>query len=188
MATTTNVSASTPAIAGAISIAPVGTTLPTDATTALDEAFKTLGYISEDGLTNSNSPSGDTVKAWGGDPVLMFNGDKEDTFGWSMLETLNVDVLKMVYGEANVTGTLATGITVTANNKDVPAKAFVVDMIMREGALKRIVIPSGLLTELGDITYTDTDAVAYEVTITAQKDANGNTHYEYIKSASVTNG
>ena len=61
-------------------------------------------------------------------------------------------------------------------------------MIMREGALKRIVIPSGLLTELGDITYTDTDAVAYEVTITAQKDSAGNTHYEYIKSASVTNG
>ncbi len=188
MSTTTNVTASTPAIAGAISVAPVGTALPTDATTALESAFKTLGYISEDGLTNNNSPSGDTVKAWGGDPVLMFNAGKEDTFSWSMIEALNVDVLKLVYGDDNVTGTLATGITVTANAKDLPAKAFVIDMIMREGALKRIVIPSGLLTELGEISYNDSNAVGYEITVTAQKDANGNTHYEYIKSASQTNG
>ena len=59
-----------PKTTGAIWVAPVGSTLPTDATTALDAAFKCLGYASEDGVTNANSPDTDTVKAWGGDTVL----------------------------------------------------------------------------------------------------------------------
>ena len=155
MSTVSNVTAAKPRTGGAIYRAPLGTAIPTDATTALAEAFKALGYLSEDGLVNTNSPESDSVKAWGGDVVLAYQSEKADTFQFTPIEALNVDVLKAVYGDSNVSGTLADGLSITANADDQEEAVWVFDMIMRGGVLKRIVIPDGKISEIGDITYAD---------------------------------
>ena len=90
-------------------------------------------------------------------------------------------MLKAVYGSTNVTGALATGLTVTANAKEPEEGVWAIDMVMNSNTVKRIVIPHGKISDLGDISYTDSDAVGYEITITALPDSSGNTHYEYIK-------
>ena len=178
--TATNVSTGKPKIGGAIYVAPVGSTLPTSAIATLDAAFKCLGYCSDDGLTNDNSPESDNIKAWGGDVVLTVQTEKADEFGVTLIEVMNEDVLKVVYGSANVTGALDTGLTITANSKELDSWAFVVDMVLNGSGKKRIVIPNGKVKEIGTITYKDDEAIGYETTIAALPDSSENTHYEYV--------
>ena len=52
----TKVTAGKPNVGGAIYRAPFGSTLPTSTSATLDAAFKELGYASEDGVVNTNSP------------------------------------------------------------------------------------------------------------------------------------
>jgi hypothetical protein len=180
--TATNVSTGKPNKSGAIFFAPLGTTLPTDADATKDAAFVALGYVSEDGLTNDNSPESSQIKAWGGDTVLNMQTERPDSFSFTLLEVLNEDVLKAVYGDSNVIVDDQTGsITVKATADELNGGSWIIDMIMRGGRKKRIVIPNGTISELGTITYKDDEAVGYQLTITDVPDASGVCHYEYIK-------
>lgn len=181
--TAANVTVGKPKVGGAIYVAPLGSTLPTDSSTALDAAFKCLGYVSEDGVTNSNSPESDNVKAWGGDTVLVLQTDRPDSFSLTLLEGLNEDVLKTIYGSSNVIVDAQGNITVKATADEMIGHAWVFEMIMKGNRAKRTVIPNGTVSELGDIVYKDDEAVGYNVTIQDVPDASGVYHYEYIAAA-----
>lgn len=181
MPSTANVSTGKPKTAGAVYRAPKGTTLPTDASTALAAAFEDMGYISEDGVTNTNSPDTEKIKAWGGQTVLVVVNEKSDSFKLKFLESLNSDVLETVYGASNVTVGTNT-IAIVANAAALGEYVYVIDMVMGT-AMKRIVIPCGSLSEVGDIVYKDNEPVGYELTLECLPDSSGNNHYEYIKTA-----
>lgn len=174
------ISTGKPKIGGAIFTAPVGTALPTDATTELNTAFKGLGYVSDDGLENDNAPDTDTISAWGGEKVLTITKSKDDTFKFTLIQTLNVEVAKVAYGSNNVSGDLTTGITIKANSNSAESRSYVIDMVLNNDCMKRIVIPDATVSDLGTITYKDDEAIGYEITLSCTPDSAGNTHYEYI--------
>lgn len=150
-----------------------------------EKAFKSLGYISEDGMTNANSPESDSIKAWGGDTVHTYQTEKPDTFQFQLIEALNAEVLKAVYRDDNVTGDLETGLTVKANAKEQQDACWVVETILNGDTVKRVVVPCAKITEIEDIVYKDDEALGYGVTISATPDSAGNTHYEYLKKGSA---
>ena len=157
-----NVTAAKPKVGGAVWRAPLGTTLPKDAKSDLDPAFK------------------ESTSAWGGDTVLDAMGEKPDNWKFTLIEALDPEVLKAVYGDDNVTGTLETGITVKANSTERPPCAWVIDMVMKNKVKKRVVLPCAGVISVGDITYADKSPVGYETTLSAVPDTDGNTHYEYM--------
>ncbi|MCQ3822712.1 phage tail tube protein [Streptococcus agalactiae] len=183
VANSSNVTTAKPKIGGAIYTAPIGTELPKDTTTELNEAFKSLGYISEDGLSNEDKRESEEIQAWGGDVVESAQKSKADKFTYTLIEALNIEVLKEIYGKDNVSGDLKNGITVKSNSKALEEHCLVIEMILKNNTVKRIVIPKGKVAEVGEIKYVDNEAAGYETTVQAFPDAEGNTHYEYIKGA-----
>jgi len=178
--TASNVTAGKPNTTGAVYYAAKGATLPTDVTTALTD-WTSVGYLSEDGVTNATEIESEDIKAWGGDTVLSVRTGKTDTFTFRMLEALNPDVLKAVHGASNVSGTLTAGITVNVNASQPDNLCWIIDQIMTGGVKKRIVIPDAAVSSVAEVQYADNAAVGYEVTLTCLPDASGNSHYEYIK-------
>lgn len=180
-----NVSFGKPKATGAVFVAPKGTAVPTDATTALGASFKNLGYISEDGLVDSIETDTTDIKAWGGDVVLSGQSSFAETFTVNLLET-NVDTLKAIYGEANVTendGVISVAVTAA----ELPEQVVVFETVLTGGRIKRIVVPHAKIVDRSqEISYTDGDAIIYPAKFKAFPDTNGSYHNEYIATSGVT--
>lgn len=187
--TATNVSVGKPAAGGAVYRADTTATAPTSADSSLGSTFKCTGYISDDGWTNTLNRESTDIKAWGGDTVLTTQTSKSEEIKLTFIEILNDEVLKTLHGDTNVSGALATGLSVQENSKEFPTKMWVIDTILTGGVKCRKVVPYGKVSEIGDIQYKDDTVIGAEVTISALPDTSGNTSYTYYKQpASGTSG
>jgi len=173
-----NISTGKPQVTGAAFVAPLGSVLPNDAVTQLAPEFVNVGYCAESGLTNSISNETNDVKAWGGDTVLTIQTGRSETYALSLLE-MNQTALKQVFGEGNVTVS-SDSIVVIGNNAVRERYVWVFEILLSAGRIMRIVIPSGKVTEVGDISFVDGEPIKFDLTIAALPDAIGNTSYRYI--------
>ena len=138
------------------------------------------GFISEDGVTESNENDTDKVKAWGGDTVRVVQTDHTVTYSLTFLES-SPTILKAVYGEDNVVE--AGGlVTVKVNSDTLEHRSWAFEM--KDGDKRiRIFVPDGQITSRGEITYTHSGAIQYEVTIEAFPDANGDKAIKVLETA-----
>lgn len=160
-------------------VAPYGTELPTDATSDIPEAFESLGYISEDGLTNSTEIETEDRYDWAGDLVKTSQGEYSETYQVSFLES-RASVLKTVFGDDNVTDDGRGSITVKHNGNFMEERSYVFESLITSTLIKRTVIPRGVISERDDVVENSSDLVAYTPTIKALAcDAEGNTAFVY---------
>ena len=162
-------------VTGAVYVAPSGTALPTTATVALNAAFEELGFVSDEGVTESQATDNNDVRAWqNGAIVRRIQTTHDLTYNFTCIET-NDQVLDTFYGNY-------TGGTVQVTGTQPDAQAWVIDVI--DGSeRKRIVIPSGQLTDREDVVYANTDVTGYGMTITCYPDASDVKAYQYILGA-----
>jgi hypothetical protein len=185
-----NVTSGKPKVEGAIFTALKATAnlvIPTDTDTALGTGYECVGYISEDGVKRAKEITAESIKAWGGDTVMRTRTANDANFTFKMIEYLKKIVQQVVYGAENVTGDLATGMTI----KDKPSysgesRVWVIDQIMTGNVKSRIVILDATVTAIAEIAYKDNEAAGYEVTLGTLPDASGTTVYEYLKAPAAT--
>lgn len=166
------------AVTGSINYGPVGTTLPTDATTAINAAFDEVGYANEDGITQSINEDRTEIKAWqNADVVRKIRTSHDVTYAFTMLET-NLTTLEIYYGDGSVSGTLDNGVVEVRG--DLSTRGPWVLHVIDGDELIRIVLPDGEVTERGDTQYVNANAIQYPVTITAYPDNTGVKAYLYL--------
>ena len=162
-------------------LAPYGTDLPTDNTTALGAAFLNMGFLGDDGVSFSDSSSTENGFDANGDTIATTQGEIEKTFTLTFRE-IKKDNLAVLYGESNVTD--ATG-TITVHDKGPNSGTYsgVLEILLKDGRKWRRVIPQCNPGELGDMTINYNELVGREITMTALKDATTGDYYtDYIDS------
>lgn len=183
---TRNVAAAKPKVGGGVYTAPLGTVLPTDATTALAAGFTPLGYISDAGLTPTRDTTVEKIKAWGGDIVAALLTDESRSFEFTLLEVFSADVQKFVHGEANVTVTApaaGVGTKLAVLDKGGKPDQQVLVFEMRHGdKSRRVIVPVADPTITGEEPWADGSLSAYTVTVEAIKDTSAVRVYEYFQN------
>lgn len=174
MATAANVRVG---VTGAVYVAPVATALPDDASTDLIAAYEDVGFIHEDGVTETQDTDTNDIIAWqNGATVRKVQTSHDLMYQFTMLETSEV-TLREFYG--NFTDGGVGDDSVTIDGAELPNRRWVLSVL--DGAhVLRIAIPDGQITERGDITYANGEAVGREVTITCYPDSDGNKAYVYM--------
>lgn len=164
--------------------APLGTTLPTDASAPLDALFTDHGWLGEDGITLMVNRANTKHHAFGSDLVKTTQDNYEESLKLTLLES-DPDVLETVFGADSVTLGVDGGgnrtIAIAHSSRQLPRSAFVVEVV--DGSkIRRIVVQEGMVVDLDDVKYVHNDLLSYTITIDCYKPASGNAEavLEYI--------
>ena len=151
-------------VSGEISVGLTSATAPATAAAALT-GFTGLGYVGEDGVTETVNRTVENLKAWqNAATVRTVVTDADVTYQFVLIETTKATV-ELAYG-TTVTQTSTEGTYTLDPASTGGRKSFVIDVI--DGAnLKRIYIAEGEITEVGDTVYASGEPIGYDLTLVA---------------------
>lgn len=159
--------------------APAGTTLPTDSATALPAEYKLLGYLSEDGLTNTTDTDTAEIKDANGATVMKIITSYAESYQFAMLEVLRAEAAKLRYNSDAVTGN-DKSMTIKHQMPSDEDFVLVFEIAMSGDVKDRLVIGNATRAEFGDRQVHAGDPQVYDITVSANDMGNGVTAIEYI--------
>lgn len=168
-------------VSGTVYRAPKGTDLPEDATTALPDVWKSVGYIGEDGITFSEDTDTTSINEMGGNAVKTVVSSYSETAQFVMIET-NEHSLKERYGDKNVEWDETNKKYKFAHRiPDGDGCPHVIEILKTNGYVERTVIADASPSEFGDAQYHGSDGIGYDVTLSmnASQLLNGATAVTY---------
>ena len=153
-----------------IYIAPEGSAAPTDTTTALDAAYTTLGYLSEDGVTFAVSTDSESITPWQSrSPVRTIITGRELTVDFTMLE-FNAQNAALYFSQPVPTETGGSFDLEVRSDSSSVTHSVVVDV--KDGDVTmRYYFPRATLSEAGDMEITQSGAIGLPVTLSALDDS-----------------
>lgn len=148
---------------GRVFIAPVGSTAPTDTTTAWDAAFKDLGYTTEDGVVLRPNLAVTDITAWQSfEPVRRIVTGRGLTVAFTLLQ-MTREALQLAFNGGAFTGT--TTVTYEPGEAgDIYERMLGVEAVDGDKVV-RLVIPRVDISDVGDIPFTKTGAVNIPLTL-----------------------
>lgn len=157
------------AVTGAVYVADAddaAATAPTTAVSKLATGWKSVGYISEEGVVEANTRDTNEITAWQNSDVVRKTVTKsETTYQFTMIET-NATALGLFYGKD-----IADAATKHTIGGSASKKVKLVIDVVDGGKVIRRYIPDGEVTERGEVTFSASDALGYQVTVTAYPNA-----------------
>lgn len=140
-------------LTGQIYVAPVGSTLPIDASTAPDRAFTDLGYTTTDGVRFSYAPETQDIDVWqADDPVRVIAQRRPASFETAFAQ-LDEHTLPVALGGGVVRGSGGNfTYTPPAAQDGLDERSIVVDI--EDGDKKvRFVVARAVVTEAVEISF-----------------------------------
>ena len=152
---------------GKVLVAPVGTALPTDTTTAWNVAFLDLGFASEDGISITPSLDTEDIMGWqSAYPLRRVVTGSGLEIAFTCMQA-NPDTLALFFN-----GTVASGSLPVPVSPSVQERARGIEW--SDGATKwRLVVPRAVLSDKGEMTLARGEATAIELTFTALPPSSG---------------
>ena len=168
---------------------------PADATTPPNTAaeaagLKTAGFITSDGVAESEDRSTEKILDWNLDVIDVVETDYGLQITVTCAEAANADVLKFIYGEENVTVTPASGDTpfsvhIKKGSRELENGAIMFDIKGKGGAAGRGFGAEVQVQSVGEITYTKASLIQYPLTIDVLNDVTGTYLHTWLTQRGV---
>jgi hypothetical protein len=151
---------------------------PTNAGTALNAAFKAVGAISEDGITEASSQDRTDIYIWQG-ATLARRIPGQFTRTWTIgVAEVNAVTVAAHFPGSTITQTVE-GLAIAEKPPTSDIRQWVIEGI--DGARKeRIYIPRGEITDRGDVVWSSGAITIREWTLSAYVDGSGYIDYRWL--------